>query len=91
MPHNAQFNPTALTIDDMEVAFGRPVELFQQILGPWSRIFTGILPAPAGHRNNIRYIYDDLGISLDLADRRGADKAKQAVASLSVSLKNGRS
>jgi len=48
----------------MEVAFGRPIELFQQLLGPWSRIFTGSLPAPTGHRNNIRYIYDDLGISL---------------------------
>lgn len=64
MAHKAQISPTALTIDDIDVAFGRPVELFQEILGPWSRIFTGGLPAPTGHRNNIRYIYDHLGISL---------------------------
>lgn len=37
---------------------------FSEIVGLMPRVYTGSIPAPVGHRNNWRYLYDHLGIGL---------------------------
>jgi hypothetical protein len=64
MAHHAELSAASFAIDGQKVPLGQPVELMKDILGPWDREFGGSLRAPAGHRNNIRYIYDSAGISL---------------------------
>lgn len=37
---------------------------FDEVIGLSPRIYKGSVPAPAGHRNNWRYLYDGIGVRL---------------------------
>ena len=64
MAQSARIDPASFEIDGVAVPLGRPVGDIKGVLGPWDREYDGSMQAPLGYRNNIRYIYDALGVSL---------------------------
>jgi hypothetical protein len=57
------------SLESLEIdghVFNGPCRLdrFAAVLGPPSRTYDGPTPAPSGHRNNQRHIYDELGVYL---------------------------
>ncbi len=54
----------ALRLCDTLICTPFQPEVVTDLLGVRPRVFTGLPPAPTGHRNNWRHIFDQLGIVL---------------------------
>ena len=64
MPHRAVIDHSSFAIDGVEVPLGRPLAELELVLGRWDRDYEGSMPVPAGYRNNLRHIYDGLGLDV---------------------------
>lgn len=64
MARNAQIDHASFEIGGAAVPLGHPVADIKGLLGLWDRVYEGSMRAPLGYRNNIRYIYDAVGVSV---------------------------
>ena len=55
----------SVSIDDLSITAAPGTEPLYEVLGKPDRIDSGSLPAPTGHRNGQRHIYDALGVTMN--------------------------
>ena len=60
-----QSKPAAVFVNDFRVTSAPTARDLLAVLGEPSNVYDGAVPAPAGHRNNQIYIYNELGLTFN--------------------------